>query len=320
MSGGLVAVTGANGFVGRALVENLKTRGFGVRALVRSEVADDTVVVGDIGPATEWSSALAQAEVVVHTAARVHIMNDSASDALAEYRTVNVAGTRRLAEQAAQAGVRRLILLSSIKVNGEGTQPGKYYTAYDIADPADAYGLSKWEAEQTLRAVASECGLESVIIRPPLIYGPGVKANFKSLLRIVARGIPLPLGSIRNRRSMVALDNLVDLIVACIDHPAASGQTFLVSDDDDLSTPDLIRHIAWAMGCPARLFPMPPALLMAGAALLGKYEIAQRLCGSLQVDIGRTRTLLNWTPPVSVDEGLAATVRWYLEQNDMNHS
>lgn len=264
--------------------------------------------VGDIGPATDWTTVLNGVDCVVHLAARAHVMDDSAPEPLAAYREVNVAGTRRLAEQAAAAGVRRLVMVSSIKVNGERTAPGAPFLFSDPPAPEDAYGLSKWEAEQALWLVAAETGLEVVVVRPPLVYGPGARGNFQRLLRWVARGLPLPLGAVENRRSLVALDNLVDLLRVCIDHPAATGQTFLVSDGEDLSTPELIRRLAAAMGRKPRLLPVPPALLRLGGWLLGRSGEVARLLGSLQVDIAHTREILGWTPPISVQEGLRRTV------------
>jgi len=312
-----VLVTGANGFVGRALCAELARRKYGVRGVVRdlsrsAGLHCKLAVMGDIGPAVDWSAVLDGVDTFVHLAARVHVMQDSAADPLAEFRKVNVDGTLNLARQAAAAGVGRFTFISSIKVNGEGAPLGRPYTADDAPAPEDPYGVSKREAEDGLRQLAVETGMEVVIIRPPLVYGPGVKANFHALLRAVARGIPMPLGAIHNRRSLVALDNLVDLIITCIDHPAAANQTFLVSDGEDLSTPELIRRMARALGRPARLIPVPTAVLMAGATLLGKREVAARLCGSLQVNITKARKVLGWTPPVSVDEGLRRTAEHYL--------
>jgi len=232
-------------------------------------------------------------------------MNDKSPDPLAEFRRVNVDGTAALARQAAASGVRRFVFLSSIKVNGEFTEAGQPFTADDVPAPEDPYGVSKHEAEQLLRQIAAETGMEVVIIRPPLVYGLGVKANFESMMRWLARGVPLPLAAVtNNRRSLVALDNLVDLIVTCLHHPAAANQTFLVSDDEDLSTAQLLKRMGAAIGQPARLFYLPPTLLKLGASVLNRPGIYQRLCGSLQLDIAKTRQLLGWTPPVSVDEGL----------------
>ncbi len=261
--------------------------------------------VGDLLPMTNWSSALKGVSAVVHCAARVHVMTDKSSDPLAEFRQVNVQSTTNLARQAAAAGVRRFVFLSSIKVNGEFTEVGQAFIADDVPAPKDPYGVSKYEAEQSLQQIASETGMEVVIIRPPLVYGPGVKANFESMMRWLHRGLPLPLAAVtENRRSLVALDNVVDLIVMCLNHPAAANQTFLVSDGEDLSTAQLLQRMGAAMGRPAHLFFMTPALLKLGAAILNKHGIYQRLCGSLQLDIAKTRHLLGWVPRVSVDEGL----------------
>jgi nucleoside-diphosphate-sugar epimerase len=267
------------------------------------------IAVGAVDGATDWTPALHGCTTVMHLAARVHVMAERASNPFLEFRRVNVDGTLNLGRQAAAAGVRRFVFVSSVKVNGESTSANHPYTAADAPAPQDPYGISKMEAEQGLRQIAAGTGMEVVIIRPPLVYGPGVKANFASLIRAVQRGIPLPLGSVtHNRRSFVALDNLVDLLITCIDHPAAANQTFLVSDGEDLSTADLLRRLGHAMDKPARLFPVPPSLLQLGATLLGKGDMAQRLLGNLQVDISHTRNTLNWNPPVSVDEGLRRAV------------
>jgi nucleoside-diphosphate-sugar epimerase len=261
--------------------------------------------MGDLSSETDWTVALRSVVQVVHLAARVHVMNDKSTDPLAEFRRVNVEGTANLARQAAAAGVLRFVYLSSIKVNGEFTQEGRPFAADDAPAPEDPYGVSKHEAEQALRQIAADTGMEMVIIRPPLVYGPGVKANFESIMRWLARGVPLPLAAVtQNRRSLVVLDNLVDLIVTCLNHPAAANQTFLVSDGEDLSTADLLKRMGAALGCPARLFHLPPGPLKLGAALVRKPGIYQRLCGSLQLDIAKTRQLLGWSPLVSVDEGL----------------
>ena len=312
-----VLVSGANGFVGKALCAELFQQGYGVRAAVRSEnvqVANsETVPVGEINGETDWTDALSGRKGVIHLAARVHVMNDKATDALAEFRKVNVDGALNLARQAVEAGVQRFIFISSIKVNGEGTQLGRPYSAEDEPAPLDSYGISKREAEDALRQLAAETGLEVVIIRPPLIYGPGVKANFKSMMRYLDKGMPLPLGAIKNRRSLLALDNLIDLIITCIHHPAAANQTFLVGDGEDLSTPELLRRMAEALGKKARLAPVPMPVLILGARLLGRQAMAQRLCGSLQVDISKARDLLGWMPPVNVDEGLRKTAHYYMK-------
>jgi UDP-glucose 4-epimerase len=240
-------------------------------------------------------------------------MNDAEADPLAAFRKVNVEGTLNLARQAAAAGVRRFIFISSIKVNGEGTAPGMVYTAEDVPAPADPYGVSKMEAEQGLRELAAESAMDVVIIRPVLVYGPGVKANFLNMMLWLDKGIPLPFGAIDNSRSLVALDNLVDLILTCIEHPEAANQTFLVSDGEDLSTTALLNKMANALNKPARLIPVPSWILQSGAALLGRKGLSQRLCGSLRVDITKTRNLLGWTPPLSVDEALAITAKHFRE-------
>jgi nucleoside-diphosphate-sugar epimerase len=301
-------ITGANGFVGKALCAKANTN-FSVIGATRSaqDLPVKTVVVGTIDKNTDWHHALQNVDVVVHLAARVHVMNDTSADPLNEFRKINVEGTLNLAKQAVSAGVKRLVFISSIKVNGESTVLGQPFTADDTPNPQDAYGKSKYEAELALQQLAKETGLEVVIIRPPLVYGAGVKANFYSMMRWLNKGVPLPLGAIRNRRSLVALDNLVDLILTCATHPAAANQTFLVSDGEDLSTTDLLRRMALALGKTARLLPVPMILLEFGARLVGQQAIAQRLCGSLQLDITKTRQLLSWTPPVSVNTALAQT-------------
>jgi nucleoside-diphosphate-sugar epimerase len=260
--------------------------------------------VGDIDVGTKWAQAVDGIDTVVHCAARVHVMRDLSGDPLAAFRCVNVDGTLNLARQAALAGVRRFVFISSVKVNGEGTPPGGAFSESDLPGPQDAYGQSKFEAEHGLRQLAVSTGMEVVIIRPPLVYGPGVKANFAALMRAVERGLPLPLGAVHNQRSLVALDNLVDLIVTCITSPQAANETFLVSDGHDLSTTDLVRRMAQAAGVASHLLPVPVWVLQASAALLGKREAVQRLCGNLRVDIGKARRLLGWTPPLNVDEGL----------------
>lgn len=309
-----VLVTGASGFVGRALVKALGARpGCAVISSLRhgskgADAPDKASFVRELVPGTDWGLPLAGIDVVVHTAARVHIMNDRATDPLAEFRHVNVDGTLTLGRQAAAAGVRRFVFLSSVKVNGELTMPGRPFKADDTPAPQDAYGISKLEAEQGLRQIAEASGMELVVIRPPLVYGAGVRANFRSLLRAVGRGLPLPLGSVDNRRSLVGLDNLVDFIVTCIEHPAAANQTFLVSDGEDVSTPELIRRIAQAMGKPVRLISVPVWLLKAGASMFGKRAAAQRVCGSLQVNIDKTQQLLGWRAPLSLTQGLRRTL------------
>ena len=311
MKKNMILVTGATGFVGRALVKQLMADGaFGgvVAGLRRGDASLPNGVkcvhVGDLLPTTDWHAALQQVDAVVHCAARVHVMQDVASNPLEAYRHVNVQGTLNLARQAAKVGVRRFVFVSSIKVNGEASLPGQPFTADDLPAPLESYGVSKMEAEQGLQETSVHTGMEVVVIRPPLVYGPGVKANFASLMRAVQRGVPLPLGGVHNQRSLVALDNLVDLITTCIVHPRAASQTFLVSDGQDLSTTELVRGMAQAAGVPARLLPVPVWALKVGASLFGKSDAVQRLSGNLQVDISKARNLMGWLPPVSVAEGL----------------
>lgn len=303
-----VLVTGASGFVGSALLPRLRGDGHRVTALTRRATpvpgASHTARVSFLGDESALAPALRGVDAVVHLAARVHVMRDTVEDPLAEFRRVNVAGTLGLARAAASAGVRRFVFLSSIKVNGEEG----YFRESDTCSPHDPYGISKHEAELGLKEIESTSGMEIVIIRPPLVYGPGVRANFRSLIQIVRRGIPLPLGAVRNRRSMVGVRNLADCIVRCLDHPAAGGETFFVSDGEDLSTPELIRRLARAMGRRPLLIPIPVPILAAGATLLGKRDILQRLTGSLQVDITKARTLLDWSPPFSIDEELRRAI------------
>ena len=305
----MILVTGATGFVGSRLVERLVENNKVIKACIRQNnkkifPGAVTTQIDGLTANTDWAAALSDVKTVIHSAARVHVMNDLSADPLVEFRKVNVEGTLNLARQAAAAGVRRFIFISSIKVNGEGTEPGKPYTADDIPAPSDPYGISKLEAEQGLLRLATETGMEVTIIRPVLVYGPGVKANFLSMMKWLGKGIPLPLGAIHNKRSLVALDNLVDLVITCLDHPAAANQVFRVSDGEDLSTSDLLRRMGKALGKPARLLPVPASWLNLAATLVGKRNVAQRLCGSLQVDIEKTRQLLGWTPPLSVDQGL----------------
>lgn len=322
-------VTGASGFIGRACVDALRGRGDAVVAAVRAAgrvVAEEgtgdasagaaaargplrVAAVGDLGADTDWRAALRGVDVVVHCAARVHVMRDEARDPLARYRAANVEGTRALARQAADAGVRRFVYLSSVKVHGERTSPGHPFDADAPLAPQDPYGRSKAEAEEALREVARATGLEVAIVRPPLVYGPGAKANFHAMARALQRGLPLPFGRLTtNRRSLVALDNLVSLVLACADHAAAAGEAFLAADGEDLSTAELLRRTAAALGVPARLVPVPRALLGAAARVVGRGDLWDRLAGDLQVDASHARRTLGWTPPVSVDEGLRRAV------------
>lgn len=310
-----VLITGATGFVGRALLDALVLRpGTIVTAAVRRETVLPAGVrvcrIDDVGTRTDWGDALTDCRAVVHLAARVHVMRDDAADPVEAYRRVNAAGTLELARQAVAAGVKRFIFISSIKVNGESTGPGGAFSEADAPRPVDAYGNSKAEAEVGLLALAASTKLEVVIIRPPLIYGPGVQANFLTMARWLARGVPLPLGAIReNRRTLLGLGNLVDFIVTCLAHPAAANQLFLVGDGEDLSTTDLLRRVAAALGVRARLVPVPVPLLIALASLVGRRDAMERLCGSLRVDMRKAQRLLGWTPVMSVDEGLRLAVR-----------
>ena len=251
-------------------------------------------------------------DAVVHLAARVHVMNDTATDPLSAFRQVNVAGTERLAHVATAHGVRRFVYISSVKVNGAGCK--KPFTEYDIPAPDDPYGISKREAEQVLHHIAGDTGLEVVILRPPLVYGPGVKANFLSLFKIVDRGIPLPLASINNHRSLIYLGNFIDAITSCINQPKTAGQTYLVSDDEDVSTPELIQRVAVALGRPARLFPFPPSFMRFAGKLLGKLDAVERLVGSLTIDSSKIQRELGWKPPYTMEQGLKETGEWYKRQ------
>lgn len=312
-----VLITGATGFVGGGLVERLSIESNWVPVagcrrdgLVSKDV--ECVLTPSLTSNADWKNALSGVQFVIHTAARVHMMNESRTDSLAAYREANVEGTLELARQAAKAGVQRFVFVSSIKVNGERTRPGELFKATDVPAPEDPYGISKAEAETGLFAIGRDTGMDIVVVRPPLVYGPSVKGNFAHLLRWVQRGIPLPLGAVNNGRSLVGLGNLVDLLVKCLDHPKAAGKVFLVSDGEDLSTTVLLRRVATAMGRRALLIPLPPAILRAGAKLFGRHEVAQRLLDSLQVDITFTQKTLAWTPPMSIDEELHRTVKPFL--------
>jgi nucleoside-diphosphate-sugar epimerase len=288
-----IVITGSTGFVGRQLLTFLRSRGEYVHVLARD---------GNV------QQAMVGAKVVVHLAARVHVMNEVSTNPLEEFRRSNVEATKALAIQAALAGVQRFVFVSSVKVNGEQTQLNKPFSEQDEPNPSDDYGRSKHEAELVLRQIALETGMEVVIIRPPLVYGPRVKANFASLMRAVVRGWPLPFAGIDNLRSLVGLDNLVDFIYRCTSHPAAANQTFLVSDGHDVSSPQLVRELAIAAGVKPNLWTIPQWLLELAASMIGKRDAAQRLCGNLQVDISKAQTLLGWTPPVSIQDGFKQAI------------
>lgn len=336
-----VLVTGANGFVGRPLCAELNKRGQTVIAALRSlssvAGASEVKIMNTIDSQVDWSDLLCGVGVVIHLAARVHVMQDSSADPLAEFRKVNVLGTENLARQAVRAGVKRLVYVSSIKVNGETTSSKAASTQMEIppnppfakggavglqrvsamfretdaSDPQDPYGVSKWEAEQALHRIAQETGLEVVIVRPPLVYGAGVKGNFVQMLNVLAKGVPLPLASIQNLRSLIYVENLVDALVLCATHPAAAGQTYLVSDGEDISTPDLLRQLGMGMGYPARLFHCPLPLLKIAGRFAGKSDQVERLLGSLQVDNSKIRRELGWKPPYTLQQGLQETAQWY---------
>lgn len=312
-----VLVTGASGFVGEALVFKLLVdKKFAVVASARGVPRLQglcPIVLFDVSEPNRLP-VLEGVSVVIHTAARVHVMNETAADALAEFRKINVEGTLRLAKHAAESGVKRFVFISSIKVNGECTLPGKPFTADDVPAPAEPYSISKHEAETALKQLSSETGLEVVIIRPPLVYGPGVKANFLSMLRWLSKEVPLPLGAIHNQRSLVAIGNLVDLIITCIEHPAAANQTFLVSDGQDLSTTQLLRCLTTALGKKNRLLPVPQQLLILAATIVKREAVAQRICGTLQVDIEKNHELLGWRPPVNMDTALRRTADHFLDK------
>lgn len=309
-----VLVTGASGFVGQALCSALLSRGVTVIAAARSELppapGQGTVKLSEMSGATDWSRVLPGIEGIVHLAGRVHVMREASADPWAEYLCSNVEATRRLAEQAAEAGVRRLVYVSSVKVNGEATAPGRPFREDDAPAPEDPYGRSKLLAEEALAEVAGRTGLEAVVVRPPLVYGPGVKGNFLSLLNACRRRLPLPLAGIDNRRSLIYLGNLVDALMRCLDHPAAAGGTYLVRDGEDLSTPELVRRLSRALNVRPRLLPAPLGLMRLAAGLIGRRGAVDRLAGSLQVDDARIRGELGWAPPFTVDQGLAITARW----------
>jgi nucleoside-diphosphate-sugar epimerase len=310
-----VLVTGASGFVGRALCSDLHRGGYQLRAAVRhpaqaTDLCGDVVSVPDLAREVPWRKLLDEIDVVVHLAARVHVMKDTAADPIAAFRAINVSATRELARAAVEHEVRRLVYVSSIKVNGEGTN-GSSFTERDEARPRDPYGVSKWEAEQALWAVAREGGLEVTVVRPPLVYGPHVGGNFLRLLKLVRSGIPLPFGAIENSRSMIYVGNLSDALIACATREPAAGSTYLVSDGEDLSTARLVAEIGQLMGKRGRLLPIPEVLLRLAGTCIQRADEVDRLIGSLRVDSSAIRTELAWNPPFSVMQGLQATVSWF---------
>ncbi len=317
-----ILITGANGFVGLPLSEYLISAGHQVVGAVRFNDALKIVnphfqlkAIGDIDEVTDWQDCLGGVECVIHLANRAHVMNEQSSNPLALYRKVNTAGTLNLARQASTAGVKRFIFMSSIKVNGGSTLPGQALSPKDQHTPVDPYGLSKYEAELGLKLIAEQTGLEVVVIRPPLIYGPRVKANFLKMMRWVEGGIPLPFGAIQNQRSMLGLDNLINFIELCLTHPDAAGQIFLVGDDHDVSTTELLKEIAAAMDCPSRLLSIPQYYIENLLIILGQRHISERLCGSLQLDISLAKTRLAWRPPYTFKDQLKKTVLDYLSRH-----
>jgi len=319
-----VLVTGADGFVGRAVCRNLLRAGMTPRAALRDSALwsglqaalpsmAEWAEIGDLGETPRLDEALAQVDAVIHLAARVHVMQDKASDPLAEYRRTNAQGTQKLAQAAAAAGVRRMVLISTIKVNGESTTE-RPFTEEDAPAPQDPYSVSKWEAEEALKAVANQADLEAAVVRPPLVYGPGVRANFLSLMKLAGKGIPLPLPETHNRRSLLGVENLADFLVRCTWHEAAANQTFLLSDGEDLSTRELVRLLAQAQGKQAHFLPVSVGIVRMVAGLLGKEAAMDRLLGSLVVDSSKARAVLNWSPPVTMEDGLEATVQWLFQR------
>ena len=315
-----ILVTGANGFIGNAIRGLLRQRNYLVRGTVRSlgratgPNSDDVIEIGDIDSATNWLHVLENIDAVIHLAARAHIIRETSNNPLLEFRKINVSGTEKLAQGAVRAKVKRFIYVSSIGVNGQCNNEDVPFTEIDSPNPHDPYTTSKWEAEQTLLKISKETNLEVVIIRCPLVYGPHVKGNFLRLMKIVERGLPLPFASVNNRRSLLYVENLTDLIIHCIESKNVASRTFLASDNEDISTPDLIRQLANAMGVKARLFSFNSRLLKSFAKAFGKTDEFNRLCGSLRVNSSKARRILNWQPPISVDEGIKRTVEWYLQK------
>ncbi|MDX1538539.1 SDR family oxidoreductase [Arsukibacterium sp.] len=300
-----VLLTGATGFVGSAVASEIKTKELRLLGRKDPRFTEALFCPAEISPLSDYATYLEQVDVVIHAAARVHVMTDTAVDPLDEYRVVNTSGTLNFARQAAASGVKRFIFISSVKVNGEATSENQAFRYDNTPRPEDYYGISKAEAEAGLWQIAADTKMEVVIIRPPLVYGPGVKANFAAMLMLAKKNLPLPLGAIHNKRSLVALDNLVDLIVTCIDHPKAANHTFLVSDDQDVSTTELLQMMTHAAGKKPRLIPVPVSWLKLAGKLTGKQAVVDRLCGNLQVDISHTKKTLGWKPPITVEEGIA---------------
>lgn len=315
-----IMVTGAGGFIGNSLCETLNCYGFEVISAVRASknLALNEMVIGEIDLHTNWKYLLNQVDVVIHLAARVHVMHDNNRDSVSLYRDINVNATENLARQSALAGVKRFVFVSSIKVNGELTNAEPFNESH-IPEPQDPYGISKWEAEEMLRRIGNETGMEIVIVRPPLVYGPGVKANFYNLLKLADKSVPMPFGSINNSRSMIYLGNLVDALIQCATHPKAANQAYLVSDGKDVSTPELVDMIANAMKKPSRVFRFPIPLMRLAAALIGKTSMVDRLTQSLVIDSSKIRNNLTWTPPYTMSQGIQETADWYLHSKHSHH-
>ena len=314
-----VLVTGATGFVGRFLCSKLLSNGWHVRGTLLAFESPsalisgvEPVVVEPLGLDTLWSHALSGIDTIIHLAARVHIMDDAATDPLLEFRKVNTEGTIQLAREAVKAGVKRMVFISTIKVNGEESDVP--YTENSTAQPSDPYGVSKWEAEQGLRQIESETGLEVVVVRPTLVYGPGVKANFLNMMKVVSKGLPLPFSSIKNKRSMIYVGNLVDALALCASHSSSAGKTFVVSDGDDVSTPELIKRTARALNVKSRVFPIPISVMRFAGKLIGKSAAVNRLAGSLAVDSSAIKKELGWQPPFTMEQGIAETAEWFCKQ------
>ena len=314
-----VLVTGANGFIGRALCERMLIEGCKIRGTVRSSINLNDIPsgvygiqIGSIGPDTNWKEALIGVDMVVHLVSPMRLMKDSLSKPFAEYQKVNAMGSKRLVLTAAELGVKRFIFMSSVKVNGE--ENIRAYKESDTPAPKDSYGISKMQAEKLIKEISAESDMDFVILRPPLVFGPGVKANFLELIKTVYKGIPLPLGNIDNQRSLIYLENLVDAVLTCMKHPRAAGQTYFVSDDEDISTPELIRKIASALAKPARLFFFPKFFLSILGRLVGKGPMVDSLTKSLTVDISEIKEQLGWRPPFTMEQGLQKTAEWYLNE------
>jgi UDP-glucose 4-epimerase len=317
-----IAVTGATGFLGKPLVQALSKQYSSdviipvLRNIIPEFECYNSIIVDSIDSSTNWSNKLNGIGCVIHCAARVHVMNDTDEDPLEAFREVNVRGTLALAKAASKSSVKRFIFVSSIKVNGESTTNRARYTSSDEPSPEDHYGISKAEAEEGLKLIAAETGMEVVIIRPPLVYGPGVKANFAAMLKLASTGIPLPFGCInQNKRSMVYVENLISLIIECINNPNAANHTFLVSDDNDLSTKEFVKGLSVGLGKSGFMLPVPNVLFSIAGKVLGKSAVIDRLCGSLQVEINNTKDTLNWQPPYTIEQGFAATAKYFNEQH-----